>query len=92
MIAVQIQVYGRVQGVGFRYFAVQAAGRLGVSGWVRNEVDGSVKIYAASDEPALNQFVELIRQGPPYARVTEVVKTEVQVHTDNEARQFKVLY
>lgn len=92
MKAVQIQVYGRVQGVGFRYFTVQTAGRLGVSGWVRNEADGSVNIYASSEESALDEFVKIISQGPPYSRVTEIVKNEVEVQADREPMQFKVLY
>ena len=39
-----IYFYGRVQGVGFRYYAVQKAGQLGLAGWVRNRYDGSVEM------------------------------------------------
>lgn len=52
MIRKRLQFYGRVQGVGFRYTAIRAANSLGVSGWVRNERDGSVTVEAqGSDAP-----------------------------------------
>lgn len=72
MIARRLVVHGRVQGVGFRYAMVEAAERLGVSGWVRNAHDGSVEALVQGDEPAVEQIVEWGRKGPPGARVTSI--------------------
>lgn len=69
---------GRVQGVGFRFFADQAARVEGLHGWVTNRVDGSVEISAEGDREALDRFENRIRQGPPGARVDDVlVDTDV---------------
>jgi acylphosphatase len=68
----EIRVTGRVQGVFFRYSARETAMRLGISGWVRNESDGSVSIEAEGPEPKLNQFLQWCRQGPTSAIVTDV--------------------
>ena len=55
---------GRVQGVGFRMTAEDAARRFGVAGWVKNLRDGRVEIVAEADEAPLQQFLEAIRAGP----------------------------
>jgi len=60
---------GRVQGVGFRWWARRSALRLGVRGTVRNRADGSVEVQAAGPPDSLEAFVEAIRVGPPRARV-----------------------
>lgn len=60
---------GRVQGVGFRYFALGEARRLGVTGWVRNEPDGSVLVHAEGNETQLQQVEDALRRGPSYGRV-----------------------
>jgi acylphosphatase len=65
----RVRVQGRVQGVGFRYFALQHARRLGVRGYVRNCPDGSVEVLAEGDRTALEELLALLRQGPPAARV-----------------------
>ncbi|MBI3551457.1 MAG: acylphosphatase [Elusimicrobia bacterium] len=62
-------VHGRVQGVGYRWFAREAAERLGVVGWVSNRTDGSVEGEAEGDEAAVKEFVELLERGPAFARV-----------------------
>ena len=63
---------GRVQGVGFRYFAEAAAAREGILGWARNTPDGCVEISAEGDADALERFERRMRQGPPRARVDRV--------------------
>jgi acylphosphatase len=73
--SVILTVYGRVQGVGFRYFVKQKAGLLGVNGFVRNLANGNVYIEAEGEEAALQQFIEFCRQGPSHAWVE---KTEIQ--------------
>lgn len=68
----EIRVTGRVQGVSYRFYAVQKARQLGVSGWVRNERDGSVRaVLQHSDADVLSYMVRLLREGPPAARVDE---------------------
>ena len=58
-----IVVSGRVQGIGFRYNVQKWAQSLGLKGWVRNLVDGSVEILAEGEENSLRQFIEKIKQG-----------------------------
>jgi acylphosphatase len=69
---VHLVIRGRVQGVGFRYFAVREARRLGVSGVVRNRADGAVEVEAEGDRPSLERLVEALRVGPQAARVASV--------------------
>jgi acylphosphatase len=72
-------VKGRVQGVGFRFFAERAARELNLRGWVRNLPDGSVEAVAEGEEDALMRFVERLRQGPLGARVASVSEQEAAV-------------
>jgi acylphosphatase len=73
----RLLVEGRVQGVGYRYFAARAARELGVRGWVRNLVDGRVEAEAAGNPAAVRAFVERLREGPPHGRVDRVDVREV---------------
>lgn len=66
------RVTGRVQGVGFRYFTRKMAIRLGLTGWVRNEPDGSVEVVAEGSREALEALLEAIHEGPPTSRVDHV--------------------
>jgi acylphosphatase len=66
-------VHGYVQMVGFRYFVVREAERLGLTGWVRNGDDGrTVEVVAEGDEASLRDLEVALRQGPPSARVESV--------------------
>ncbi len=65
-------VVGYVQGVGFRYFVVEKAQRLGLRGYVRNRADGDVEVVAQGMRPALENLLVLLRQGPSAAEVYEV--------------------
>jgi acylphosphatase len=58
-------VRGRVQGVGYRYFALREARRLGLSGWVANESDGSVHVVAEGRRDALEALLGRLNEGPP---------------------------
>ena len=71
-VARKVCLYGRVQGVFFRQWAVHQARDLGVSGWVRNLPDGSVEAHVAGDEDKVSQMIERLRQGPSGARVEDV--------------------
>ena len=73
--AVTVKVTGRVQGVSFRWYVMQQAERLGVTGWVRNEPDGSVAGHFEGDDDAVDAMVEWCRQGPSYAAVRHVAVT-----------------
>ena len=66
-------VRGRVQGVYFRQFVWSQAGRLGVTGWVRNGEDGrSVEVEAEGPSDALKRLLKLLQEGPPGSRVDDV--------------------
>lgn len=65
-------VRGRVQGVSYRYYTRLEANNLGLTGWVRNERDGSVTVVAEGPEDRLKKFVEFLRLGSPAARVSGV--------------------
>lgn len=72
MQAITAVVTGRVQGVGFRY-TTQAIGQdLGLVGWVRNQPDGTVAVWAQGTEDAVARFAAYLEQGPRSARVTAV--------------------
>jgi acylphosphatase len=71
-VARRYLITGRVQGVGFRYFAQDAAMREGLHGWVRNQPDGSVEAFVEGDADAVERFERAIRHGPPGARVAHV--------------------
>jgi acylphosphatase len=66
-------VRGRVQGVGFRWFAERNAQSLGVHGWVRNRPDGTVETLAEGDEGAVGEYLTRLSRGPSGSRVDEVV-------------------
>ena len=67
-----VTIRGRVQGVGFRYWARRTATARGLTGWVRNRRDGSVEAVFAGDEQAVVEMITLCRRGPDAARVASV--------------------
>lgn len=71
-VRVHAVVSGQVQGVGFRYFTVGQARRLGLGGFVRNLPDGRVEVHAEGSRPALDALVTALRDGPPGAVVRDV--------------------
>lgn len=72
MIA-RVVVRGRVQGVGFRWFARERARRLGLAGWVRNREDGSVEAAVSGRDEDVKAFLAMLAAGPSGARVDDVV-------------------
>ncbi len=82
-------VKGRVQGVGFRWFAVRQAEALGLVGWVRNQDDGSVEVVAKGPEASLQQLEDALRRGPAGARVVNLESTRIQ-HELVDAKSFGV--
>jgi acylphosphatase len=71
-VARRFLVSGRVTGVGFRYFAQDAARREAITGVVRNLPDGRVEAVAEGEAESLMRFEAALRQGPSHARVEEV--------------------
>jgi len=84
VIAVEFKITGRVQGVGFRYFTLRAAAKLGLFGWVRNEADGSVLCRAAGAAEQIESLRQKLRQGPPFGRTDDIVETPLS--EDDAAR------
>lgn len=72
MIARHLIITGRVQGVWYRESMRQAAERFGVTGWVRNRLDGSVEALVQGDEDQVAAVIAWAWQGPPAARVESV--------------------
>jgi acylphosphatase len=72
-------ISGRVQGVGYRYFAEHWAGQLGITGYVKNLWDGTVEAYAIGEADALEEFKLRLAEGPRSARVTGVSESDEAV-------------
>jgi acylphosphatase len=72
MESIHLEVRGRVQGVGFRWYVVDMARELRLSGWVKNRTDGNVELAAAGESDALARLEAAVTAGPPGARVEEV--------------------
>ncbi len=70
--AVIIKIYGRVQGVGFRYYSHKKAIELNICGFVQNKPDGSVYIEAEGDQTKLSTFIDWLNIGTKWAKVTKV--------------------
>ena len=70
--AVLARIEGRVQGVGFRFWTQTEATRLGLTGWVRNEDDGTVVAHFEGSIDVIGQMVRLLWQGPKWSQVTNV--------------------
>jgi acylphosphatase len=87
--AVDVTVTGWVQGVSFRAYAEQQAGRLGVAGWVGNEPDGSVALHLEGAPGAVEGMVDWCRHGPRLARVDDVA---VRQGVDEGLTSFRIRY
>ena len=73
MRSVRLRITGRVQGVGYRAWAIETARSLGLRGWVRNRADGSVEmLVTGNDRTAVAAMIKAAREGPPAARVEQI--------------------
>lgn len=82
---------GRVQGVGFRHFTIQAARSLGLRGTVRNLPDGTVEVRVAGPSERLGSLRSRLREGPPPARV-EAVETADLAGDETLPERFEIRY
>ena len=81
VIARRYVISGRVQGVGFRFFAERTARQIGVTGWTRNLDDGGVEVHANGTNAQLDDFEAQLRLGPPRAEVRSFEVLEAGVST-----------
>ncbi|PDV89065.1 acylphosphatase [Rhizobium sp. H4] len=79
--AVRVRISGKVQGVGFRMWTRDEALRLGLTGWVRNEADGSVAALVAGPDNAITTMIERLRRGPAGASVSGVETEATRLET-----------
>ena len=80
----RVLVRGQVQGVGYRASAVRQAHLQRVTGWVRNNADGSVEAVVQGSPDQVDRMLEWMRHGPPDARVTDL-----EMETDLTERRFE---
>ena len=83
VLAHRLRVYGRVQGVGFRAFVFREARMLGVDGWVRNRMDGSVEALVWGKEAIIDAFLTRLEEGPRWGDVDRI---DVTVETEGVER------
>ena len=82
-VARRFIVSGRVQGVGFRYFALDAARREGLHGYVTNQDDGTVEVVAEGESESVERFERALRRGPSRSRVEQVMVDEIEPSQGN---------
>jgi acylphosphatase len=85
---IRLRIAGHVQGVGFRWFVLRVARDAGLSGWVRNNPDGSVELEAAGSRHAVALLKERVSTGPHASRVDEV--SELPVSADQLPEPFSI--
>ena len=86
MKTIRLTIKGKVQGVFYRATAKDIAGELGVMGWIRNLPDRNVEITATASEDVLQKFIDWCKQGPPKAKVEEVVIKELNLQQFTDFR------
>jgi acylphosphatase len=84
MKQLNIRITGRVQGIGYRHFAVRSAREFDIRGSVRNMPDGSVQVIALGEEDNLAGFIEKLRKGPTFSLVRDLQIEELATTKDYE--------
>ena len=74
-----LKIHGKVQGVGYRFFATRVARRLGLKGSIQNQRDGSVEALVEGEKEAIDRWIEELIEGPRYAEVVKI---------DQETKEF----
>ena len=67
-----LKIHGKVQGVGYRFFATRVARRLGLKGRIENLRDGSVEALVEGEKSAIDEWIEELKEGPRFAEVTQI--------------------
>lgn len=88
MKAIQITVFGKVQGVFFRASTKAVADQMGMKGFIKNQKDGTVLIHAEGDPILMDSFIDWCKNGPDDAKVEDVTIEDVEV---KNYRNFEVL-
>lgn len=78
-----IRIHGKVQGVGYRFFATRVARRLGLKGHIQNLRDGTVEAMVEGEREKIDEWIEELREGPRYAEVSRI---------DQERRDYRGQY
>lgn len=85
---VKLQIFGKVQGVCFRFLAKKTANNLKINGWVKNMDDGSIYIEAEGEEKNLEKFIKWCYRGPIFAKIDDV-RVEYSKNNNN-FRDFEI--
>ena len=88
MKTIRLIIKGKVQGVFYRATAKDVAEQLGIKGWVKNLPDNNVEIRATASEELLQRFIDWCKQGPPKAKVDEVIVEDL---SPEEFNAFKII-
>ena len=83
MRRVYIEIFGKVQGVSYRFHTLEEARKLGITGFVQNESDGRVTLEAQGSSSQIQQISEWCKTGSPLAQVDRVEVSEIEVISDN---------
>ena len=86
MKTVRLIIKGKVQGVFYRATAKDIADELGIKGWIKNLPDKNVEVTATASEDSLQKFIDWCKQGPPKARVDDVIIHEPDLQHFNDFR------
>ncbi|MDO4169219.1 MAG: acylphosphatase [Lachnospiraceae bacterium] len=89
-IRLELHYYGRVQGVGFRYWAHTQAIKAKVTGWARNEYDGSVTVQVQGTSEQIDLFMHGVANGNRFIQIRKIEKKQIPL--DKDERQFGVRY
>jgi acylphosphatase len=87
---VHVLIFGKVQGVSFRYHTYELAKKLGITGWVRNTSDGKVEAVFEGDGNKIEKILEFCKRGPSLARVEKVEVKEEKFK--GEFKDFEIIY
>jgi acylphosphatase len=88
--AVRLRITGRVQRVGYRRYVLDKAQELGVAGFIENLEDGSVKLFAQTEDEVLEQFLQEVSNPPPPAIVRSA--EELTARPDRKLKSFRIKY
>ena len=86
MKTIRLTIKGKVQGVFYRATAKDVADQLGIKGWVRNLPDNNVEVTATASEESLQKFIAWCKQGPPKAKVEDVIIEDIGLEVFNGFR------